>query len=188
MLPGLATVLQIALAEALTISVIGKITAKARFRRTIIDLGIPVSVSWIVAVGVMVGEWSLAVALLIRPDRTLLVLTLAVCLLLAFAVAGVIGLRAEQKIECHCFGASSAQALGWRQIGQLPPVLAAVVIVNVFARHRGLVVGINLVDAVQLVAAAYFAGRFAMTLARVRGQRLSLGQFHAAATVPIGIQ
>jgi hypothetical protein len=89
------------------------------FRWTLERLGVKEAHSRPVALGVVAAELLAAAGLLISPALTwprVLVAALAV----AFAVAGVKALRAEEPIGCNCFGNLRQGLLGWRQVVLLP--------------------------------------------------------------------
>lgn len=76
------------------------------------------------AVTVPVAEVAVAVGLLLRPGERLPQLGV-VLLAAAFAVAGLLGLRAARPVRCACFGISGAR-LGRRQLYAFPVWFVAV--------------------------------------------------------------
>lgn len=77
-------------------------------------LGVPAKVARPVATVLPYVELALAALLVVLADRALLIVTvLATLLFLAFTVAVLVQLARGQRPPCHCFGALSAEPIGW---------------------------------------------------------------------------
>ncbi len=106
-------------------------TAKTRsvrsFANTLADLGLPTSLTSVLARAVIVGELLVAVALVIAPGDVVDRAGVA-ALGLGFFVAGLRSLSLGGHIECRCFGSVDRSQLGWRQVGLLPAWVLSVLI------------------------------------------------------------
>jgi len=101
---------------------------------------------------------------------------LVVALALAFALAGVKGLQAEEPIDCSCFGNLRQRVLGWRQAALLPCWLLLAALAQwsppSWSARQGMVAFTALV-----LAVAYWQVLRAVPAWRaLRGDRLALGR------------
>lgn len=107
-----------------------KLRSGSEFEATLGGLRIPGVLTPVIRWGLPVTEIVLGSAVATVPSALLPrvgVLVLAA----AFAIAGVLGLRATEKISCSCLGGTGDTELGWRQIAALPLWAAAVAAVSV---------------------------------------------------------
>ncbi|MGQ0774333.1 MAG: MauE/DoxX family redox-associated membrane protein [Pseudonocardiales bacterium] len=101
-----------------------KLRAQRELRALLAALGFGGWPKRFLALAVPAAEIVTAVGLLLIP-AALWPRFGVVCLGVTFAVAGVLGLRAEQRISCSCLGTTSGGLLGWTQLILLPGWLAA---------------------------------------------------------------
>ena len=102
-----------------------KLRSFTAFEQTLTALGIRTGLRKIMLVVVPLGELTAAVGMVMLPGQhwpRLLIVLLA----MGFALAGVLGMRTGQRIECSCFGTAGNAVLGMRQLYALPFWLAAV--------------------------------------------------------------
>lgn len=119
-----ALLLTLGLSGVLLWAALEKLRAQPELRETLAALG---SGGWpkrLLAPVVPAAEIVTAVGLLLVPAAQWPRLGVA-CLGVTFAVAGVLGLRAGQRVTCSCLGTTSGGLLGWTQIILLPGWLAA---------------------------------------------------------------
>jgi hypothetical protein len=124
----LATFVALIISAVLLIAALEKTRAPALTAATLRDLGIPHALTLPATRLLTLTEFSIAIAVLFTP-MSILVRAAIVALAVAFAVAGIIAMRADEPLRCSCFGPRSSY-LGWRQIVALIPWFAGVAVLS----------------------------------------------------------
>lgn len=132
---------QVVLATAFTVAALSKVLGLPDLRRTLEHLGIREALSRPTAVGLVVIELVIGVALVAAPLE-LWPRVVVTALAATFAGAGITALLTKRQISCSCFGTMRPGRLGWRQIALLPCWLALVVVASLnppdWSRGEGL--------------------------------------------------
>lgn len=103
-------------------SAAGKMSNIPDFQRALIDLNLSRRAARVLAIAVPSYEILFAFETSLAPSSPAASVVLA-SLAFGFAGAGLFALRSRRVIRCMCFGGDEA-ALGWRQLVQLPILLA----------------------------------------------------------------
>ncbi|ACU74551.1 hypothetical protein Caci_5693 [Catenulispora acidiphila DSM 44928] len=102
-----------------------KLRSGSEFEATLAGVGVPRVFTPLLRWGLPAAEIAVGTTVALVPSALLPRIGVLI-LAAAFAIAGVQGLRATEKIACSCLGGTGDAALGWRQIAALPVWAAAV--------------------------------------------------------------
>lgn len=116
------------LAAVFIVGGVEKFRNRRAFTRTLTGLQLGGVLVPVAAIGIPTVELITAVGLMLVPATGWPAAGVAV-LGIAFAVAGLLGLRQGQPVVCSCLSAASDSYLGWRQVWMLPLWLAAAALI-----------------------------------------------------------
>lgn len=126
---AIAALSTVTMAGVLLWSGLEKLRSPRPFKETMNSLDIPVPASHILAMALPLAESLTGAALILFPAK-LFPKVGVLALASIFTLAGALGLRATEHIQCSCFGPGQ-NTLGWRQLFQLPAWLLGIGAVTV---------------------------------------------------------
>jgi len=104
---------RLVLALVFLVSGFAKLADREGSRRAVVDFGVRPGLVPVVAASLVPLELAGAAGLLSRGLGVVIGATLAAVMLTAFTVAIVASLAHGRTVDCHCFGAASAQPVSW---------------------------------------------------------------------------
>lgn len=140
---------------------------------TLRELGVSHRWAGPAALSLVVVELVVALSLVVRPGGT--VSFVGVVLLgTIFALAGLAGVRRDERIRCGCFGPGHDHVLGWKQVAALPLWIGAAVLARTWAPDAipAAEAALSLCAAGLLVATPR-VGILVRELVKARGDRIS---------------
>ena len=162
----------VVIAAALIFSAFAKVADRRGVERAISQLVPKARLVPAVAISSAIGEWSIAVALLLWPSSPI-VRGSTIFLFTVFAVFGVSALVSGRKIDCGCFGNLHKARLGWVQVCQL--VIIAPISVLLFPRGPwSFTSGLVAIFLTHTAVSGVFALAVIPSWRKVRRQRRSL--------------
>lgn len=157
---------------------IEKARAPGATASTLEDLGVGRRWAGPAVVPLVVLELAVALSLVVRPGDTASLVGVGL-LGAAFALAGGIAVRRDERIRCACFGRDHDRVLGWTQVLALPVWIAAGALAWSWAPAPATATEAAVsLCAVGLLVATVRAGGLVKELVAARGDRRSTDRMH----------
>ncbi|MEV6930716.1 MauE/DoxX family redox-associated membrane protein [Dactylosporangium sp. NPDC051485] len=145
-----------AVAAVFVVGGVEKLRVRSAFARTLSELGLPAPLVPVLSLLVPIAELATSAGLMLAPAAAWPAAGVA-ALGAAFALAGLLGLRARQPVACSCLGAATDAYLGRRQLVLLPGWLAVAAVLRLAPPHWSVLEGLQLLALVVVASSALHA-------------------------------
>jgi hypothetical protein len=152
-----------------------KLSSRAQFSRTLVEIFGATRGTRFVANCVICIEWAVGTSLAVAPASAYADAAV-VALFATFAAVGAFALIAGRRVDCSCFGPFIQKRLGWIQLVQLPIAILVVFALRVSAIEPPLETSLAIILAAHLASAGALLGWALPTWSTARSQRTSLAE------------